>query len=296
MAHDPLFDSAWLKWAWAVTHADALEADIASFDPNQPPFVTARAEYQAHRHGFSVIIETLPELPAIWSLRLGDIASCYRCALDHLAWAIVSRGNSPPVMLSKKKQRGVHFPIAPGNDEFNGMVSARSRLRKIKPGTPKKKATPNYLPGAKRADIALVRRYQPYNRGPTRARRQCLSVLSRINNDDKHRSVTPVLLLPSQARLVYSDERDCVVTMQKRTRRVPIDVGTEIGKIYARKTGPHPYLKVKVAFSALIGVEDRTPIVLIEWMDLTKAWIESLLREFGDPPVQIHEILPEMTE
>lgn len=31
---------------------------------------------------------------------LGDIANDYRSAIDHLAWALVSRGRTPPALLT----------------------------------------------------------------------------------------------------------------------------------------------------------------------------------------------------
>jgi hypothetical protein len=148
VAHDPLFDSAWLKWGRAVVHLQALEADLDSFGPDsdRQPTLAVRAEYHPKRHGFGVYITHIDPAPAIWGLLLGDAANNLRSALDQLAWALVERGATPTTTLNAPERNEIYFPIAEYRNAFNG-------------GLPRK------LPGVSRADIAKVRRYQPYHRG-----------------------------------------------------------------------------------------------------------------------------------
>ena len=148
--YDPLFASAWLKWAQGVLHAQTLQADIERIGhkPDAYPVLAFRSEYQPNRHGFAVIAEEIAPIPVRWPLLLGDIANNYRAALDHLAWALVSRGRTPPAKLTKRQENAVYFPIHKERAEFNGKVGSR-------------------LPGVRRADLAKVRRYQPYHHGPS---------------------------------------------------------------------------------------------------------------------------------
>lgn len=74
--HDPLFDSAWLKWTRAILHARTLERDIAVWSQENPNPVRAfRADYDAKRHGFAIVVEDIDPVPVRWRLLLGDIAS-----------------------------------------------------------------------------------------------------------------------------------------------------------------------------------------------------------------------------
>jgi hypothetical protein len=125
MACDPLCESAWLKWGQAMHHARALQEDIDAsplINGNADPLVAIRTQYHAHRHGFGVYATEVRPWPVQWGLLLGDIANNYRCALDHLAWALVSRGKTPPAVLSKEMRAKVYFPIAEGRGQFNGSL------------------------------------------------------------------------------------------------------------------------------------------------------------------------------
>lgn len=103
--HDPLFDSAWLKWGRAIHHATTLQAELAEASASSGPLVSVRTEYQSRRHGFAVYATEIREAPAEWGLLVGDIAFNYRSALDHLAWALVTRGRRPPDVLSVHQKK-----------------------------------------------------------------------------------------------------------------------------------------------------------------------------------------------
>jgi hypothetical protein len=112
---DGLFDSAWLKWRRAIDHAQILQQDIdaAVSGGTLDPVVSVRTEYFPRRHGFGVHAIEVLGVPDQWGLVVGDVATNYRCAPDHLAWALVSRGRTPPRVLNDEQQSGVGFPIAP---------------------------------------------------------------------------------------------------------------------------------------------------------------------------------------
>jgi hypothetical protein len=225
------------------------------------------------------MVDTIPDLPWTWGLYLGDIASNFRACLDHVAWAIVSRGSRPPSTLSDRQQKQVYFPIARDPANLRDLLKQDPTGRR-----PRKGNDLGYLPGARLPDLAIVRRYQPYH---VRRRRdvpfQCLSVLADINNRDKHREVQPTLTFPTAGQCEIDHVSDCVVTDRRtRARTQPMQLNTEIRTIRVRKTGPRPLMQARAAFATKVGLSNSTPI--IEWADTTTNWIGALLKEFSDAP------------
>src|SRR5690348_4586194 len=125
--YDPLFRGSWIKWAHGLSHAQALDADIETFNfhGHRDPLLGVQADYDPRRHGFSVRATEVAPVPSHWGLMLGDVAHNYRSALDHLAWAVVCRGRKPPSALTEGQQRAVQFPIADERAAFNGSLGSR---------------------------------------------------------------------------------------------------------------------------------------------------------------------------
>lgn len=264
------FDSAWLKWGWAVRHAQALEADLNAYADNPEPkdLYTSRTEYDAKRHCVILRLDTVKPLPPRWGLRLGDVANNFKASLDHLAWVLVHRGS---VTLTTKEKRKVYFPISPSNADFNGRMNSGS------------------LRGIRRADRAILRRYQPYARGKRGIVRHCLTPLSRIANDDKHREVRPLWGAPTGGRLEYRNPTDCEITrVPVVAPRVVLQVGAELQRIYVRKTGPNPdiYMEAHLAAKPLLNKH----VWLHEWCQTTTGHVHRLLSEFASPPAEIEEL------
>jgi hypothetical protein len=271
--HDPLFDSAWLKWAQAHRHAEALEAEIETTRRNgapQPGFAS-HAQYEPHRHGFGVYVERIAPTPPGQRLLLGDAANNFRAALDHLAWAIVCRGSRPPETLTKAERRNVYFPINDDRRQFNGELKAK-------------------LPGARRADIAKVRAHQPYHKGArVRPRHNYLNLMKNINDGDKHRMIQPMWVQPVQAWVKVSNPRDCAVPERtNRLRPHPLKVGAEVTFLHARKTGPNPKVDVETGILAEPCVEHSVSVET--WLDRAKAGVATLLMKFSDPSDEINDL------
>ncbi|MEA3075295.1 MAG: hypothetical protein QOF60_203 [Actinomycetota bacterium] len=223
---DP-FTSAWLKWGWAVVHAERLEADIhsAATGPNAESVVLAFGEHDPKRHGFPVVVASLRAWPAAWGLQLGDVANNYRSALDHAAFVVAGRGKAP---LSPKAEKGVYFPIAGTRDQFNVIVAHR-------------------FPGARVADIARFRRYQPYLSGTRKAPFHAFAILADLCNHDKHRAVQPVAPWVTNSGYHVTHARDCVPSPPRRRVGVAkeLHLGAEVGFVRVRLTGPQPELEVQ---------------------------------------------------
>jgi hypothetical protein len=280
--YDSAFESAWLKWAQAIVHAQSLEADIAIWADNDPDPVGAfRTEYHAKRHGFAVVVEDVAPMPVRWRLLLGDIANNYRAALDHLAWTLVGRGRMPPGSgrLTRKQEKAVYFPICEDRESFNAEIRV--------PDNPKMRLK---LPAIRRADAAIARRAQPYHRGPTKRPMDPFVLLTAINTGDKHRTIQPLWAYPSRIDIEVTHMRNCVLrgTEVWKRRGDPLDNEAEIAFLPARRLGPDPELEMQLRVSSTPTIGNR--ISVREWHAKTGIAIFRLLREFSQQPASIHEI------
>jgi hypothetical protein len=274
MAHDPLFDSAWFKWGQAIVHTQALAADIRARGGDgeaDPPF-GFWTKYEPKRHGISVVVGEIEPIPVRWGLLLGDIANNYRAALDHLAWALVTRGQKPPGTgkLTRGQEKSVYFPIYEYRAEYNAQLAGK-------------------LPGVRRADAAKVRGRQPYHYGARARSRHALVLLAGINSGDKHRTIQPVWEQPTRVDIEVTDARDCTISnLGFRRNTKPLQVGTELAFIRTRKTGDNPDIDVKLNVAAMPSLNNR--ISIRDWLTACGGLIFNLLREFSEQPPGINEI------
>jgi len=259
------FDSAWWKWGRAVTHAQALDAHItAPLQGDRDPVVTLAADYQPQRHGFAITVATARPLPVEWSLLLGDSISNLRASLDHLAWALVQRGATPN--LTARQARAVYFPIVSKAGAFQKEAAIR-------------------LPGVLRADLAVVRRYQPYLGGKRRAERHWLSTLSRLVNSDKHREFQGLWMRPEGGEFKV-EPIGCVLTRNAiRGKRDLLEVGAEVAFVHVRRTGPDPQLHVK--YDLAVNPAISKSLLLQDWLEVSATATATLLAEFADPPGEV---------
>lgn len=264
--YDPVFDSAWLKWTQGLFHAEALKADIVRLGHQRDayPVLAYRTQYEPKRHGFAIIAENIAPIPPRWPLLLGAIANNNRAALDHLAWALVGRGRTPPAKLTKRQEKSVYFPIYQERAEFN-------RRHAIQ------------LPGVRRADLGKVRRRQPYHHGKSVRPRHAFSLLASINAGDKQRTIQPLWSVPVETGMKITKRRDCIITGTARNGRAKLlEVDAEIAFLHARRAGLDPYVEVDLEITAeptvdyILGVREWTQAVGVEIM--------TLLFEFSSQP------------
>ena len=279
MAHDPLFDSPWFKWLGAIVHAQALKEDIANpaDEADIDPVRAVGTQYDPKRHGFSVVVTELAPMSLRRCLLLGDIANNFRASLDHLAWALAWRGRTPPEsgMLTDRQERAIAFPIYEDRLKYN-------------------RSLPRMLPGVRRADLAKVRRYQPYHYRPRPTGRHVLTLLYDINNTDKHRTIQPLWTATAWLDMEVADTRDCELSSPIRFRRVAaqLQVGAEIAFVRARKRGPNPELDVQAKVTAEPTVEGM--IRFRAWQQRLGGLIFQLLGEFSDPPPAVEPLVASM--
>jgi len=100
-------------------------------------------------------------------------------------------------------------------------------------------ALPTKLPGVRRADIAIVRRYQPYIHEKRKAPNHVFQVLEDLSNADKDQAIQPLVPVPESGSYeLLSEPQDCTITrFGGRVKRTTLKEGTELGRIYVRRKG-----------------------------------------------------------
>lgn len=268
---DDLIESAWLKWAWAIVDAEVLKDNVLVFatQTNTENVFTTTQHYDAKHRCIILKVDQTLTFPALWGLLLGDIVHNYRCCLDHLAWAIYKRGRTPN--LSDERERKVYFPIYSKRTAFNRGLKTK-------------------LPGARRADIAIVRKVQPYHAGERRQAKHVLTVLEDLSNHDKHRTLRPVIPVPEGGKYTVLSTIDCTITrLTPNTGLGLFEPGAELARIYVRRTGPNPHIEVQPKLVLQPRVQER--LSLQEWLEKTMKATAWLLFQFAEPPQSARNIL-----
>jgi hypothetical protein len=199
---------------------------------------------------------------------MGDVAHNFRSCLDHAAWIVARRGQAPP--FTEEQRRAVQFPIVETNAKFNAWMTRRLR-------------------GARRADIAKFRRYQPYQRGARNVPLHCLSILNVLSNADKHRTIQPVWSIANAVKLrAYGIDCDISRMSGPTIRDKPLEINAELVRFYVRKTGPNPDIHMEGDVAVEPGVDFRIP--LSQWIAITVEHVGAMLQEFASPPQELQSL------
>src|SRR5262249_17772889 len=140
------------------------------------------------------------------------------------------------------------------------------------------------LPGVRRADLALIRKCQPYQ-APKRFRsRHALFVLDELSRHDKHRTLQPVVPVPESSGFHIRRAVDCTYRRTRRwTRRGALEAGMELARFYVKKAGPEPYLDVEPRFTIDPTVYDAR-LTVEQFLIATIRGVGLVLRGFAEPP------------
>lgn len=279
--YSPLFDDAWLKWGWAVKHAQTLQAEaLRALDTHAPNGVTTRAEYDPKMHGFSIRIEGLPTLPSTLGLHLGDVLHSFRSALDNAAWAVVQRGTRPPATLTEKEKKRVAFPCI----ETRPLPTTKRTARAVLDAW-----FEDRVPGAGRADLAVIRWAQPYQWPQTSRAWSTFPLLVEKNNLDKHKTIQPVLLASYKLIPERIAAHHCLFRRITLSATGPLKVGAEIARVYVRKTGPDPRVEMQGQFGATVHLDNRTAAEV--FLTVTDQWTYEVLSRFSAQPPDLADRL-----
>lgn len=265
-ASSDLFTSAWHKFLRGFQHAQHFQSYILApgdeVDANS--LFTYAYDFDPDRQAVIISVGSVKRLPPYWSTTLGDALFNYRCALDHVAWALVTRGSSPPSKLSDWQQRKINFPVVSDGTAFTAKAIEA-------------------LPGITVSDLAIVRARQPYKKNRI-IKGHWLLTLRALNDQDKHREVRALYLRPTGGTVEFlSPPRDCVVTGDKWvTDPMLIQGGAKLGEIPLRITGPNPHVAVTTHLTGELAIDKDTAIARV--LDITARQIKNLLEEFGPMP------------
>lgn len=163
-----LLASSWAKFHWAEKHLASLDATLQrSFDPKTHPVsVKADIEISGDTAVAVVRVASVYLVGTDCGLALGDALQNFRAALDHLAWDLVRVGATP----NPNSPHRIYFPMVRNFGEWTSRVDA-------------------LLPGVPEEQRAVIRRYQPYRRGPGP---KSIRLLRNLSDHDKHRVTVPV--------------------------------------------------------------------------------------------------------
>jgi hypothetical protein len=247
MASD-LFRSSWEKLDRADRHFQELAAKIQLFVEQMEAegrlMYEFEVQYRPRSHCLVYSLSGIQPTEMEWGVILGDVLHNLRSALDHIAWSLVTAGRQPPSTLNSKERNAVKFPIYKTKGGFNDAV---------KPPHPNRSSC---IPGVSRQEIAFIRGLQPY-KGGKRADWHPFAILQQFSNADKHHAVQLAFHRPYDPEFVFDTPRDFLPARHTSPKVIIPEVGAEVLRIYGRRTGPNPYVPVKIGSSAEVAIEGR---------------------------------------
>jgi hypothetical protein len=166
---EPL-QSVLAKLSRANEHLENLKAEVNAWVAGEPLRFEFSSQDDGAKHFVWSVFDPQPDL-ARWGVIVGDILHNLRSGLDHLAWRLVELSGETPT-------RNTAFPISITKAAWD-------------------QDSPRKVAGMAPAIVERIDKLQPYQHGD-RADRTWLWQIHSLNNKDKHRLITPVVLSPSK--------------------------------------------------------------------------------------------------
>lgn len=159
--------SARLKLERAKLHADVFHKATQEWNDSNPDCLRRNHNVQGTRH-FITVQWQVPPPTEQWGLIIADCINNVRGALDHATFATASFYN--PNGIPDKVARGIYFPVASDSHSFDSMWGT---LKTVIPDALK----------------PIFEQFQVYNRSHPLFG-SFFALLQRLNNTDKHRTLT----------------------------------------------------------------------------------------------------------
>lgn len=258
MAHS--LDGFRLKLNRANAHLETLKAEIEPWFQQHPYGIVGN--YQAgppEKYVFRFRVFDPP--PAHWPLLIGEFAHQARSALDHLVWQLVLLNNKKPTTRNQ-------FPILLDGADWKGRHGTGRLL------------------GVDQRHVERIEALQPYHRRTNpadpasifQAMTDPLSVLSCLNNEDKHRVLVPAI--GSVRSLMFSKPksrdiaRDGPSWPENFGEGVfgPLVDGAPLLHFDVKATGPNPEVQVEITEGIHIAIDQR--VELADGTSLTRTRID----------------------
>ena len=291
--HDPLFDDAWLKFAWALKRSETLHAELGRIQDLQTKtggsFETIQ-KFDAKTKRFTVVVTSVDPFPAHCSLLLGEVLHGYRSALDNAAWASVLRAARLGQKRGNKRARAaiadaeavkrIAFP-AP---VFYSAKYPNARLRFART------KLPNNAPGCTRADLAVMRWAQRFDLVEASRASLPFAILTEKNNLDKHKALQPVLI---SNRGYFAQQVTCGNCEVKSVKAAPsgtaLQVGTKLVTVRVGNIVGDPDIEVQGYLASEPFITEK--LALIPFLNALRRFMVHVLSGFSDCPSDIAQRL-----
>jgi hypothetical protein len=95
--------------------------------------------------------------------------------------------------------------------------------------------------------------------------------------------------VPLTGRVEHGQPYDCEITrVPQEARRLILEPGAEITRVYVRKTGSSPAVPMQAHLTAQPTLDGR--IHLGEWISQLTFHVRNLIWEFAQPPVELDHL------
>jgi hypothetical protein len=218
------FSGVHLKLARAGRHLDALRAKVEAFRAREPigfRHTTEPGDDGSEVHQLWAQVREQP--PVEWSVIIGDVLHNLRSALDHAVWAMADPAD---------RYDRAQFPIYSSEEDYRR--NADTLLRGVSP---------------RRRE--LIEGEQPF-RWPEESRHfHHLAALRQMSNDDKHRILRPIAMVPDLPA-IHHDGADIDVKWVAFGRM--LRDGDEIMRFVVQPPAPvDPFVSFEIAVEGTIG-------------------------------------------
>jgi len=253
----PSLEGARAKLARATEHIGLLQASI----DRGTPLVALRQKSEVDTRGQTVRvaaeIETVPALPASWSLLVGDAVQNIRASLDHLVYELIALETGSYWEQSQ-------FPIATTASGYTGWRDK---------GTIKRLAS----------HWTVIERYQPYaGSDPPTLADSLFEFLQLFSNRDKHRLLVPAAasIELNQSLSILIPSKDCRRTSPTTVNVGVLEPGAELVAETFLITGPDPRVWMSEHYTPLVCFPEVPTVGAGELLRMMQAKAARLVGEF----------------
>lgn len=215
-----------LKLGRVEEHMMALDKAIRDFLETEPYAATRELERAGADH--IIVWERYTEAPESFGLIAGDAIHNLRSSLDHMAVALAVAGaTAKGITMTAEEEARIQFPIVATHQQFANQLNG-SRLLHVDP-----------------AAQAFIEARQPYNSNPGAPKMAPLSIVSDLDNADKHRALTVAGLSPAIVKFNWPAELN-KIPMEPAAPPELREPGAEIGRF--RFPSPQGEMDVPVEY------------------------------------------------
>jgi hypothetical protein len=236
----------------AHEHFELLQEEIAKLQTGETQLATFRTELKPDAHNIlRTLVDAIDEPPLLLATILGDMVHNLRSSLDHLVFELAFLG-----LRGKKIPDKTAFPASLTRANW-----CSNKVQQV------------LLEGVLQKHRALLYQAQPCYRkrdtvSPTarrRRKRHPIADLHDLWNEDKHRIVQSVVLVPNEMRPTLGPFVNCLPARQPRINLdflgLPVKPETEVLEIPVRVTGPQPRVQVQIEIAGQISLRNGFPVL-----------------------------------